>query len=260
MDVKAQQRKRLTATVEWARKIRSTLQPLLDAHGDRVHFRPSSTGVAMVGLLHEHPQRGKSGITALDRVESDFEALFGTFCRDIDQGRVTGEKALQSFLIRESYRHDRLLEPINVASKETNEPVELVFTTDEIALPVDGGKIVCDVLALRRDGGRSTPVLLELKDDRMLTRLVEQVTAYATLIDEHSALFAELFGALLGERIKFDAPTEKWIVWPGPVSGPDTRESELGAKGIRVVAYEERGGHYTVRVGPAPAAAKSGAS
>ena len=50
-----------------------------------------------------------------------------------------------------------------------------MFVTDEIALPVEGGEIVCDILALRRDGGRSTPVLLELKDDRLLTRLAEQV-------------------------------------------------------------------------------------
>ena len=255
MDLKTEQRKRLSATVEWAAKIRRTLQPLLDAHGDRVHFRPSSTGVAMVGLLHDRPQRGKSGIKTLERIVRDFEVMFATHCRDVPQGRVTGEKALQSFLIRESYRHGRRLEPINTASKQTSTPVELVFVTDEVPLPVATGKIVCDVLALRRDGGRCTPVLLELKDDRMLTRLVEQVDSYAQLVDEHAGLFADLFGALLGEKIEFDAPTEKWIVWPAAGSAPDPREAELGAKGIRVVAYEEREGRYTLRVGRAPAAA-----
>jgi len=249
MDVKTEQRDRLTATIEWAGKIRSALQPLLDAHGDRVHFRPSSTGVAMVGLLHGRPQRGKSGIKTLERVVRDFETLFATFCRDVEQGRVTGEKALQSFLIRESYRHGRRLEPINVASRRTNEPVELVFITDEIPLPVDGGKVVCDVLALRRDRGRSTPVLLELKDDRMLTRLVEQVEGYAALVDEHAELFAELFGALLGEKIEFDGRTEKRIVWPAAGAGPDPREPELAAKGIRVVGYEQRGHEYVMRAG-----------
>jgi hypothetical protein len=72
----------------------------------------------------------------------------------------------------------------------TNEPVELVFVTDEISLPVEGGKIVCDALALRVDHGPSTPVLLELKTDRMLKRLVEQVEYYAALIDENKELFA----------------------------------------------------------------------
>jgi len=55
--------------------MRETLQPLLDAHGDRVHFRPSATGVSMVGLLHERPQRGKSGITNLERLNDRRRAM-----------------------------------------------------------------------------------------------------------------------------------------------------------------------------------------
>lgn len=248
--VKDEQRRRLEATISWAESIRQELQPVLNAHGDRVHFRPSSTGVAMVGLLHDRPQRGKSGLRDLERTAAEFEALFATHCRDVEHGRPTGEKALQSFLIRESYKNGRRLHPINVASATTNAPVELVFVTDEIPLPVDGGKMVCDLLALRRDGGRSTPVLLELKDDRMLTRLVEQVEGYSVLIDEHAELFAKLFGALLGETVRFDGPTEKWIVWPAAGDTRDPREEELRAKKIRVVGYTEPvAGSYDMRVG-----------
>jgi hypothetical protein len=162
---------------------------------------------------------------------------------------VTGEKALQSLLIREAYKNGRRMTPINIASKLTNEPVDLLFVTDELALPVMGKEMVCDVLALRRDGGRCTPVLLELKDRRMLTRLVEQVEGYSVLVDEHADLFAELFGALLGEDVRFEAPTERWIVWPGPRVGRDPREAELRTRGIRVVTYAEHEGAYSVRVG-----------
>lgn len=249
VDVRDLQRRRLQATIEWAGKIRSTLQPLLDAHGDRVHFRPSSTGVAMVGLLADRPQRGRSGITNLARVATEFEAMFAAHCRDVEHGRVTGEKALQSYLISDAQAHGRRLVSINSASTATNDPVELVFVTDEISLPVEGGKMVCDLLALRRDGGRSTPVLLELKDARMLTRLVEQVEGYAALIDEHADLFADLFGALLGEPVTFDGPTEKWMVWPAAGTGAEPREEELRARGIRVVGYEVERGAYTFRVG-----------
>jgi hypothetical protein len=203
----------------------------------------------MVGLLPDRPQRGKSGITNVDGLAGGFEEMFNAHCRNIEQGRLTGEKALQSFLIRESYTHGRSLEPINAASQQTDEPVELVFVTDELALPLEAGKIVCDVLALRRDGGRSTPVLLELKDDRMLSRLVEQVEAYSALVDEHADLFAGLFGALLGEDVRFDGPTEKWVVWPSAGPGKDPREDELATKRIRVVTYEARHGAYAVRVG-----------
>jgi hypothetical protein len=250
VDVKAEQRARLEATVGWARKIRASLQPLVDAHGERVHFRPSSSGVAMIGLLHDRPQRGKSGIRNLERLARDFERLFGVHCRDVDHGRPTGEKALQSFLIREAYRNNRRLMSVNTASTKTDDPVDLTFVTDEIPLPGDERNMACDVLALRRDGRRCTPVLLELKDDRMLTRLVEQVEGYAELIDVHADLFGSLFGALLGEEVRFDGPAERWIVWPAAGRERDPREEELAAKGIRVVGYSERAaGEYELRVG-----------
>lgn len=248
------QRQRLRATIKWAREIRSILGPLLNAHGDQVHFRPGSSGIAMVGLLADRPQRGKSGITNLKRLAEDFEALFGAHCRSVEHGRATGEKALQSFLIREAQQNGQRLLPINTASAATDDPVELEFITDEISLPVESGKIVCDILALRRDGGRCTPVLLELKDSRQLGRLVEQVEGYAKLVDGHADLFAELFGALLGEVVRFHGPTEKWLVWPSVGSEPDPRTEELLKKGIRVVAYglEER--RYSFLVGPGAAA------
>jgi hypothetical protein len=242
MNIREEQRRRLQAVSSWARRMRCELQGILDAQGDRVHFRPSSGGVAMVGLLPEKPQRGKSGIHDLTGLVTNFEELFAVRCKDIPQGRVTGEKALQSWLIRDGNTHDRRLDSINAASARTDCPVELVFVTDEISLPVEGGKIVCDILALRKDGGRSTPVLLELKDDRLLTRLIEQVEGYARLIDDHADLFEELFGALLGEKVKFDAPTEKWIVWPSAGENVDPREDELTDRRIRVVGYTEDGG------------------
>jgi hypothetical protein len=249
VDVRDLQRQRLRDTVGWARKIRTTLQPLLDSHGARVHFRPSSTAVTMVGLLPDRPQRGKRGITNLTRLVTDFDAMFATHCRDIEHSRVTGEKALQSYLIREAQTNGRRLVPINAASKGTNDPVELIFVTDEISLPTEGGKVICDILALRRDAGRSTPVLLELKDSRMLTRLVEQVEGYAALMDEHADLFAKLFGALLGWPVTFDGPTEKWIVWPAAGVEREPREDKLRAKGIRIVGYDADVGTYRFMVG-----------
>ncbi len=91
-------------------------------------------------------------------------------------------------------------------------------------------------------------MLLELKSDRLLTELTRQVNGYSALIDEHAAGFASLFGALLGEDVRFDAPTEKWIVWPAAGDGPGRQERELARSGIRVVTYSETGGAYTVRV------------
>jgi hypothetical protein len=249
MDVAAKQQECLREIIGCAANLRATLQPILDANGHRVHFRPSSSSVAMVGLSAERPQRGEGGFTNLHALAKDFEAEFAKHCGGVEQGRPTPEKALQSFLIREAYTNQRSLVSLVNASGATNEPVDLCFVTDEIALPVATGKIVCDVLALRRDGGRCTPVLLELKTERQLTRLRKQVDDYATLIDAHAGLFAQLYGALLGKEISFDGPSEKWIVWPEAGPGKDPREAELAEVGIRVVSYSKVDGAYTFRVG-----------
>lgn len=48
MTLEEKQREHLKATIQWARKLRAELQPIVDAHGDKVHFWPSSSGVTMV--------------------------------------------------------------------------------------------------------------------------------------------------------------------------------------------------------------------
>lgn len=240
---------RLRETVAWATKLRSTLQSILDACGDRVHFRPSSSGVSMIGLLPNAPQLGMEPVQNLDRVVRDFEMLFARHCERLAPGRDTPEKALQSFLIRDAYSRGRHMYAIRRASADA---VDLIFVTDEISLPTDTGERKCDLLAVRRDGARCVPVLIELKSRRAQKELVEQVTAYARLIDEHAGLFAELYSALLGEPVVLDVPTEKWIVWPKARMGRDPREAELGALGIRVVGYEEIAGSYSFIVGPPP--------
>lgn len=248
-----QQRQQLRKTVEWARRIREELQPVLDKHGDRVHFRPSSGGVTMVGLLPSRPQRGRSGVRNLRSLVERFDDEFNSHCRDIDQGRPTPEKALQSFLIREAQANQRRRASLNASSAATGDPVELLFVTDEIALPDDtGGKLVCDLLALRVDGSRARPVVIELKSAREMTRLVKQVTAYANVVDRHADLFGDLYCALLGRAVVFDGLCERWIVWPQAGPGADPREAELASRRIRVVGYAAAGGAFALRVGEAP--------
>jgi hypothetical protein len=141
---------------------------------------------------------------------------------------------------------------LNAATRATTDAVDLVFVTDEIPLPTEGGKVVCDRLALRRDAGRSTPVLIELKDSRMLTRLVDQVEAYSALMNEHAEAFEKLYSAILGEPVRFDGPAEKWIVWPASSCDVDTKEALLAARGVRVVGYRLEECAFTFVVGPAP--------
>lgn len=249
MDLRERQRQRLNEVTKWAGKIRETLGPILEAHGDRVHFRPGSNGVAMISLLSDRPQRGRRKLKDLGRVARDFEALFKKHCQDIGQGRETKEKALQSFLISEAYRNGRAMVSVNDASGNTNEPVELVFVTDEIPVPIESGEIVCDILAVRRDGRRCTPVLIELKTERLLTRLVQQVESYSALMDEFPEEFEALFSAILGEPIRFDDAAERWIVWPSSRRLPDPHEHELAEERIRIAGYTKVENSFSFGVG-----------
>ena len=240
---------RLQATIVWAKRLHAVLEPLLEAHGDRVHFRPGAKGIAMVGLLPERPQRGKSRVHDLEALVADFEVLFAAACRDVPAERITGESALTSYLVRESYRARRRMRPLEEAAETAGEPVSLVFVTDAIVLPIPTGKMASGLLALRRDGGRRTPVLLQIADERQTKQILHRLNTYGALLDAHAARFGELFSALLGEDIHFDAPAERWLVWPAAVPGRDPQEGELGAQGIRVVAYKEDAGTYRLRVG-----------
>jgi hypothetical protein len=78
---------------------------------------------------------------------SNFEAEFRAHCVDCEHGRPTPEKHLQSWMVAEAYRNDRRQLPL--AAPDLASP--LLFITDELVLPVDGGRIVCDLLAVSGD-------------------------------------------------------------------------------------------------------------
>jgi hypothetical protein len=244
MTSRARQRDSLQSTIAWARQIEQHLALVRDRHLGGVHFRPSSTSVSMIGLHPDRPQRGKSSITNLARLAATFDAEFRRHCIDCDHGRPTPEKRLQSHLLANAYRHDRRMPDLHVDGAPP-----LTFVTDELSLPLDTGRIVCDLLALHGD----RPAAIELKPGREMTRLVEQVTRYAALVDEHIDLFAELFTVVLGRTMDLHYPCERWIVWPHPRGHDrDPREDELASLGIRVVGYEENDGAFMFRVGRSP--------
>lgn len=244
------QRDRLIRAIEWAREIERHLAAVRARHVGQVHFRPASTGIAMIGLLPDRPQRGKSGITMPARLAANFEAEFRGHCVDCEHRRLTPEKRLQSWLIAEAYRHDRRLRPL--AAPDLAAP--LIFITDELSLPADDGRIVCDLLALDDD----RPVILELKPSREKKRLVEQVTRYAALVEAHITLFSELCSIILGRELTLRAPCERWIVWPAAGIDSDPQEDALAELGIRVVGYEATDQAFAFRVGREVAAARAG--
>lgn len=243
----------LKKVVKRAKKIRDNLLPILNAHEKyrgKVHFRPSSGGIAMIGLENDRPQRGTR--INLKQLKNHFESYYNSHCSVCPQGRITREKALQSFFIREAYQNHRKMRSINEASRITNDPVDLLFVVDEISVPLeDKGRIVCDILAIRVVPDRKyTPVLLELKSSRLKQELFDQVEKYAAVVDNNSKVFQELFSEILGGEIKVVGSCEKWIVWPMEKDAADRRQEEFASKGIRVVGYQQSEKDFFFRAGP----------
>ena len=235
-------RARLLAVTGWAERARLELSDLPEHHVGRVHFRPGATGVTLVGLLPERPQRGsKRPARDLPRLLRELDSRFQRDCVDITQGRETREARLQSWIVAEAYRHEREIRNLTAAAGDT-----LLFVADELLLTADaGGDIKCDVLAFRTvDGTTGVPVVIELKSRREMTRLIEQVVGYATLVDEHAEEFERLYSAVLGREVRFTGPTERTVIWPAASRMPDPRAEEFAAHGISLVGYEEERDGY----------------
>lgn len=200
-----------------------------------VHARPSSTGVSLISLHPESPQLGSGGLSPRRAAES-----LASFSVGRKPGRSTPEKALQAAVLADAYRRERRVAPLECLVGPT------WFVADELALPDDAGrKVVCDLICAGLRDGRMVPVVVELKSDRTLARLVDQVTAYAELLDEQRVLFGELASVVLGRQVSFAGPPEKWIVWPALPSGIERHDADLARAGIRRLSYTRTGAGYS---------------
>ncbi len=233
-----------------AHDIHQHLQDIPEYISGCVHFRPTANGVTMVGLLPDRPQRGKGGYKA-EGLKSAFTVEFPEYCVNIGQGRPTAEKRLQSFVIGDAYRHQRLMQAMQSRLPDS-EDTSLYFVTDEISVTHDDNKVVCDILAINRRKDGVAPVLMELKSERAMSRLVEQLNNYEAIMKTYQTNFEGLFSALMGEEIRFAFPPEKWMVWPASDTGPDRREAELLPQGIRIVGYSESDAGFDFHIGQCP--------
>jgi len=225
----------------WASRIQATLGDVLLAHGHEVMFRPGSEGIAMVSLQRDRPQRGKSRIRNVAGLARNFEAQYRKYCVDIDQGRPTPEKRLQSYLVSHAQSNGHHLTALESVSGLS--PV--LFVCDEVKLPTREGPRICDLFAVTGNGdGTWTPLIVELKSRRAMKELQEQLQVFAALVDAHSGRFGDLASAVLNQTITLCGPCRKWLVWPSDTRSPDRRTDDLKAKEILCVGYDELDGRY----------------
>lgn len=241
----------LRQTSNWAQAIRDDLGVLQDREAHRVQFRPSTTGVTMVGLLPDKPQLGKS-YRSTSKVVNNFEEEFRKHCNGAPPRRLTPEKQLQSFLVADALVHRRHMNVLNKASGETDAETDLILLTDELVIPSVRGDQRLDILALRRHPGGHRLVLIELKSERAMKELLRQTAEYAEFLMDHPDALSRLATAILGEHVAVNLPPEKWIVWPQEGEREDPREAELLRERVRTVGYRQTRDVFSFRVGNAP--------
>jgi hypothetical protein len=232
VDVHLEQMARLDSIEAWARRIQEELHGVGD-HAP-VYFRPGSRGIGMVSIDPDRPQVGKSGISNLKALSDGFDDMYQKHCLE-GPGRPTPEKRLQSYLIAHALKHDRRMHCLEYPGEE------IYFITDEISLPTYDGKMVCDVLAAVRMNGGWCPMLIELKSERAMKRLIEQLDGFSNLIERHLDAFGRLASTMLGTSIQWSGSTKKMLVWPATDKPVDPRASELDRLGIRCVGYRDNG-------------------
>ncbi|MCC6217820.1 MAG: hypothetical protein IT376_23375 [Polyangiaceae bacterium] len=226
-------RAQLETIAQKARKLREHLAPLVAAHGDRAHFRPTVMGVDLVSVTPERPMVVRPAIKNLAAFVPRFEEELARYCLETPAPRRSVEKELQARLIREARGTGGRLASLEAASAAAGRPRELVFVTDGVVVPWDGARLASDLLALDRGTGQAAVIEVSRSREERAGR----VAAFATAVERHLPEFGALFAALLGAPVTLAPSCQRWLLWPAGEVTPDPGAAGLAARGIWLVTY-----------------------
>jgi hypothetical protein len=161
------------------------------------------------------------------------------------------ERRLQAYIIRAALSSGLDLLPVLGPRLPFD---QLLFALDEVPLnlgksPETGG-IRCDLLAVGINGGRSEPVVIELKWGRQLAQLRRQLDGFSALVTAHRPAFEKLLGAAVGRSGGISASrVHQIIVWPRSAdagsAGSARARSDLISANVSAVAFEPVGAEFT---------------
>lgn len=186
---------------------------------NEAHCRGSINSMSLISLSKDRPELGFSGLKTDRTIEDKLKKL-----KNKELGRETPEKVLQSWIIKNAIKNDYIL-PCGV---------DIKFITSEMAVYDDNKKrIVNDILGFK-DGSL---YVIELKSDRAMGRLVEQVENFKSIIEKEKSLFDDL--CKLYNHNWDKKSIIKVIVWPFNKNGQKS-SIELSNKNIIEYGYEEK--------------------
>lgn len=195
---------------------------------NEVKFRASLNSLSLISLSKERPELG---VTCKDHQCWTSEVL-DAYIEKIKSkpipGRPTPEKLLQAWIIKSAQENNHQL-PFGSAIR---------FITSELAIHnKKESKIVSDIIGY--DTKTKQLVIVELKSDRHLKRLIEQVDNFEEIISDNFLFFRNLL-ALHGFS-KLEKESKKVIVWPHERTSPLEKLQKLN---IAEYTYQKVGENY----------------
>ena len=194
-----------------------------------IHCRGNIKSMSLISISSKKPETGFSAIKSEQGMINKIEKW-----EDIKEpGRCTPEKSLQAWIIKNAMENKSHYLPFGD---------NLKFVTSEMALPnenkeilnKDKKRIVNDILAYNEKGGL---FIIELKSDRTLTKLIEQVSDFEEVVINKSNLFAELLE--IHDCKNWDKKSiKKIIVWPYSSRGSKSTE-KLTTENIIEYGYDK---------------------
>jgi hypothetical protein len=200
---------------------------------NEVHFRASINSISMISISNDKPELGikcnakkyKLSTNLKNIIEEDISKV-----KSIKTPlRPTPEKELQSWIIKYALNNNHSL-PFDP---------DIKFITSELAIQSESGKkTVADILGYNEVAQQI--YIIELKSDRLLKRLIQQVCAFETVILDNPQFFSQLLSIHgFTSDTDFLKNIKKVIVWPFGKTSP---KEELKRESIIEFTYQ---GHYT---------------
>lgn len=212
------------------------------------YIRINGESYRAVSLADDSPlsKFAESGACQLATIERHFDKKLEP--KDGQWLEKKRERRLQSRIIQQALSSKRNMLIDSLFGKALERQFdELIFALDEVSFgdanhtgATDNSR--CDLVAVGRIGSDTFPVVIELKSERSLGRLFEQLDDASREIERHQEYFGKLLKALTGISVSI-AEVHKILVWPALVSGhPDKKTTiekceKKGNAGMLFIEY-----------------------
>jgi hypothetical protein len=200
------------------------------------YIRIGGNGFTAISVSNDHPLRGYKNwsVKQLKTVLSHFKKDNGLPSKP-NGNPIKGlkeETRLQSRMIQHALNHENRLDGIFdwKLSGLDDKFDEIHFVMDEVSLGDQNYKVPlavpkneepegivrCDILAVGIKGKKAHPILIELKGERLQSRLLDQLKNFSELITDHfRGDFENLFKACLGRSVDC-SKCYQFFIWPRP--------------------------------------------